>query len=128
MLGDLIGEFRGRNTAYRVLSDGKLEVTTQGTGKILGMDAFIASTTVGAMENGVFTGEVNCMITTMEGDAVMMKACAAGWSSEKGGVTRAASYQITKSQKLMRLTKMIGLHEYETDMKDEWTGKIWEWK
>ena len=37
MLGELIGEFKGRNTAYRVLPDGKMEASAQGTGKILGM-------------------------------------------------------------------------------------------
>jgi hypothetical protein len=36
MLGDLIGEFKGKNTVYRVLSNGKIETSGQGTGKILG--------------------------------------------------------------------------------------------
>jgi hypothetical protein len=38
MLGELIGEFKGKNTGYRVLPDGKIESTAQGTGKILGID------------------------------------------------------------------------------------------
>ena len=57
MLGDLIGEFKGKNTVYRVLSDGKMETSGQGTGKILGIDAFIIFTTVGTMSNGNFMGE-----------------------------------------------------------------------
>jgi len=28
----------------------------------------------------------------------------------------------------LRLNKVIGLHETETDMTDNWTSKIWEWK
>ncbi len=28
----------------------------------------------------------------------------------------------------MRLVKMILVHEYETDMSNNWVGKIWEWK
>ena len=128
MLGELIGEFKGKNTVYRVLPDGKIETSGQGTGKILGIDAFVATTSVGTMANGLFVGEVNSLITTMDGDSVMMKGNAVGWPSGKGGTTRAASLQTTQSQKLMRLNKVIGLHEYETDMNDNWTGKIWEWK
>jgi hypothetical protein len=128
MLGELIGEFKGKNTAFRVLPDGKIETTAQGTGKILGIDAFMLSTSVGTMANGLFTGEANTVITTMDGDAVMMKGNAVGWPSGNGGTTRAASLQTTQSQKLARLNKVIGLHEYETDMDNNWIGKIWEWK
>ena len=128
MLGDLIGESKGKNTGWRVLPDGKIETTAQGTGKILGVDAFLLSTSVGTMENGLFTGEVTSVINTMDGDAVTMKSFAIGWPSGKGGRTRATSIHTTRSQKLARLNKVIGLHEYETDMDNNWTGKIWEWK
>ena len=64
----------------------------------------------------------------MTGDAVMMKGNAVSWQSEKGGVTRASSYQTTQSEKLMRLNKVIGVHEYETDEMGNWKGKTWEWK
>lgn len=128
MIGDLIGEFKGRNTGYRVLPDGEMETSSQGTGKILGTDAFIVSTATGTMENGVFVGEENSVITTMEGESVFLRGIVIGLPSEKGGSSRGASYQITDSQKLMRLNKVIGLHEYETAMDDTWTGKVWEWK
>lgn len=128
MLGDLIGEFKGKNTVYRVLSDGKMETSGQGTGKILGIDAFIAFTTVGAMLNGIFTGEGNGLITTMAGDTIMLKMNSVGYPSGNGGISRGASIQMTQSQNLIRLNKVICLHEYETDLNDNWTGKIWEWK
>ena len=41
MLGELIGEFKGKNIGWRVLSDGKIETTAQGMGKILGVDAMV---------------------------------------------------------------------------------------
>jgi phosphoserine aminotransferase len=128
MLGELIGEFTGKNVVYRVLPDGKVETSNQGMGKILGMDAFIMSTAIATIANGTFKGEVNSLITTMDGSAVMMKGNAVSWQSEKGGVTRAASIQTTQSEKLMRLNKVIGIHEYETDELGNWKGKIWEWK
>jgi hypothetical protein len=129
MLGELIGEFKGKNTSYRVLPDGKIETTAQGTGKILGVDVFILSTSVGTMgANGVFTGEVNSSFMTMEGDSIMSKGVAVAFPSGNGGATRAASIHMTQSPKFARLNKVVGLHEYETDMQDNFVGKIWEWK
>jgi hypothetical protein len=129
LLGDLIGEFKGKNSAYRVLSDGKTEVSGQGTGKILGVEATMVFTAVSTvMPNGVFRGEGNGQIWTRDGDIIMVKMTSISWSSEKGGITRSASFQTTQSQKLSRLNKVIGLHETETEMNDNWTTKIWEWK
>jgi hypothetical protein len=111
-----------------VLPDGKIETTAQGTGKILGIDAFLISTSVGTMANGVFMGESNSVFTTMDGDTITSKGIALGFPSGNGGSTRAASIHITQSQKLARLNKVVGMHEYETDRTDNFTGKIWEWK
>jgi hypothetical protein len=124
----LIGEFKGKNTAYRVLPDGKMEVSGQGAGKILGIDAVMSFTAVSTMQNGVFVGEGNGIIMTKDGDTVIMKSNSIAWSTGKGGTTRSASLQTTQSQKLIRLNKIIGLLEYETDMNDNWTGKMREWK
>jgi hypothetical protein len=88
---ELIGEFKGKNTAYRVLPDGKMETMAQGVGKLLGVDAFVVSTAVGTMANGVFMGEVNAIVTTMDGESVFMKGNAIGLPSENGGVSRGAS-------------------------------------
>jgi hypothetical protein len=57
----------------------------QGTGKFMGADAFIMSTDTGTMANGVFVGEVNVLITTKEGESVMMKGNAVGYPSANGG-------------------------------------------
>lgn len=128
MLGELIGEFKGKNVGWRVLPDGKIETTAEGTGKLFGLDVFLVSTSVGTMVNGVFTGEVNSVFTTMEGETITSKGVAVGFPSGNGGATRAASIHTTQSQKLARLNKTVGMHEYETDMDNNWTGKIWEWK
>jgi hypothetical protein len=128
LLGDLIGEFKGKNTVYRVLSDGKIETSGQGAGKFLGTDAFVMFTNVSVtIPNGVYVGETNSIISTLEGDSVIMKGNAVAYPSEKGGISRGASTQMTQSQKLLRLNKVICLHEYETDMENNWVGKIWEW-
>ena len=128
MLGELIGEFKGKNTGWRVLPDGKVETTAQGTGKLLGMDVWMVSTTVGTMANGVFMGDVNSMMTTMTGDLVMMKGNAVAWSTGNGGTTRVATIHTTTAQKLARLNKVLGVYEIDTDMENNFSGKIWEWK
>jgi hypothetical protein len=43
---ELIGEFTGKNTGWRVLSDKKIETSSQGTGKFLGVEAFMVATVV----------------------------------------------------------------------------------
>jgi len=128
MLGELIGEFKGKNTSYRVLPDGRIETSAQGTGKMFGVDAFLINTSTGIMQNGCFMGEVNSAITTVTGESVTCRGNAVGYPSGSGGATRAASIQITSAEKMMRLNRVIAVHEYETDMVDNWTGKIWEWK
>ena len=125
---NLIGEFKGKNTGYRVLSDGSMEVSGQGRGKLLGIDAFIVFTTVGSNSGGIFMGEGNGVITTMDGKTVVLRMNSIGYPSENGGISRGASIQATDDEEFIRLNKTICLHEYMTDMNDEWTGKIWEWK
>jgi hypothetical protein len=125
---ELIGEFKGKNTVYRVLPDEMLEVSGQGTGKILGADALMITTSIGYMQDGVFNGEVHAVINTMDGQTINMKAYAVGYPSGNGGVSRGASVQTTFSEKFLRLNKAVLLQEYITDMTDNWTGKIWEWK
>jgi len=80
------------------------------------------------MQNGVFSGKVYASITTMDGQTVFCKANAIGYPSGNGGISRAASTQISQSEKFMRLNKAILIHEYETDLADNWTGRIWIWK
>ena len=129
MLGELIGEFKGKNTGWRVLPNGKIETTAQGTGKLLGMDVWIVNTTVGSISNGLFIGEVNSFITTMTGDTALAKGNAVAWSDGKdGGTTRAAAIYTTTAPRLARLNKVICMQEYDTDIENNFTGKIWEWK
>jgi hypothetical protein len=83
MLGELIGEFSGKNTVTRVLPDGKIEVSNQGTGKLRGMNAFIMSTAVTTTQNGIYMGQVDSIITTMDGSSIMLKGNAVSWHQRK---------------------------------------------
>jgi hypothetical protein len=65
----------------------------------------------------------------MTGNTEMAKGNAVAWSTGNGGgTTRAATIYTTTAPKLARLNKVIGVQEYDTDMENNFTGKIWEWK
>ncbi len=131
MLGELIAEFKGKISGIRILSEGKTEMTTHGTGRILGFDATYASTGVFShLPNGVLMEEANALITTLEHDVAALKvvriSVAAG--SGRKASFRDASYFTTQAKKFERLNKVIGVSEFETDENGDWTLKTWEWK
>jgi hypothetical protein len=125
---ELIGEFTCKNTGWRVLSRGKIETSSQGAGEFFGVDAFVVSTATGVMANGVFRGKVRSLITTKDGDTIWMRGTAVAYPQAGGGFTRAATIQLTQSPKLAHLNKVVCLQEFQTDMTDNWVGKIWQWK
>jgi hypothetical protein len=131
MLGELIGEFKGKISGVRILPDGKTEMSVHGSGKILGLDATYASTGVFIrMPNGVLMEEGNGLISTIEHDVAIMEIKRIGVAAGKGRSAkfREATYYVTQSEKLMRLNKVIGISEFDTDENGDWTLKIWEWK
>jgi hypothetical protein len=105
-----------------------MEVSNQGAGKLIGINAFIISATIGVMANGLFRGEVNSVIKTADGDNITMKSKAVSWQSEKNGITRASSIQSALSTTLECLKGVICLHEYVTGLAGNWTGRIYRWK
>ncbi len=131
MLGEMIGEFKGKTTGVRVLSEGKMELSQQGIGKIMGVDASIVTTGVASqMPNGVMMVEANGSTMTMDGDVIMVKIDGIGWMLGKGWKSsyRGASYQMTMSQKLAAMNKIVCVWELESDENGDWVLKLWEWK
>ena len=131
MLGKQIGEFKGKTTGIRVLSEGKAELSQQGTGKIMDVEASMVTTGVVApMPNGVMMIDGNGSCMTMDGDVVMVKINGIGWSTGKGWKAsyRGAAYQMTMSQKLAALNRIVIVWENESDENGDWVLKLWEWK
>ena len=130
MIGELIGEWKGKGT-FRVLAEGKMEVTNVGSGSILGKETTVMETVVMTrMPNGVTMVEGNGMIMTAEGENVTAKLSGIGWSTGKGLKCsfRGAHYFMTSSSKLASLNKTVGVYEFEQDEKGEYSDKIWAWK
>jgi hypothetical protein len=131
LIGEVIGEFKGKATGTRVLADGKMEVSSAGSGSILGKEASIMSTLVNTlMPNGVMMLEGNGMIMTAEGEVVMAKSNGIGWPTGKGlkSSARGATYFMTSSPKLASLNKTVGVWELETNEQGEFSSKSWAWK
>ena len=135
MLGELIGEGRGKITGLRVLpSDGqapKLEVSFQGTGKILGYE----TTNLGTYESvltpsGVFNGCGQGVIMTKDGDVATWTGTGVGKPTGKGMAAswRGSLQYQTASQRLAGLNKIVCVFEHEVDESGGTVDKLFEWK
>jgi hypothetical protein len=131
MLGNLVAEDRGRTTGVRVLPDGKVEQSGQGTGKWWGMEATNLSTNVATIRpDGTFTSEGQGLITTKNGDAMSVKIYGVGWNTGQGPAAKiiGAAFVQTASPKFAQASKLVLVFEYESDEKGDYLLKVWEWK
>ncbi len=134
MLGEVLGEERGKVTAFRVLpSDGhgsKVEVSAQASGKVLGLDAGSRVTYLSiARLDGTLYGEGQGIITTSEGDRATFTGAGVGKLTGAGSVSwRGALYYQTASERLERLNGVAGVFEFEVDQEGNTHAKVWEWK
>jgi hypothetical protein len=131
LIGEIIIELSGRIEGIRVLPDGKVETSEQGSGSVLRVKATWVATTVSSpMPNGVILGEGNGMITTADGEVVTVRKIGIGWSTGGGRKVsrRGVFFLTTQSQRFERLNRTVGMYEFESDEEGNWTAKIWEWK
>jgi hypothetical protein len=131
MLGNLVAEDRGRAVGFRVLPDGRMEQTGQGTGKWWGMDATNLSTLVSTFRpDGTFASEGHGLIMTSDGESMSVKIYGVGWPTGKGAAIkeRGAALTQTMSPKFAQASKLALVFEFETDEKGDYLLKVWEWK
>jgi hypothetical protein len=133
MLGELIGELRGKRTARRVLSaDGgfKVEVAFESAGKVLGIDVNeIATYWSASRPDGSLYGEGQAVVIGADGSTATWKGQGVGRFGEGGAVSyRGAVYYSTASPKLARLNGIAAIFEFEVDAEGNTRSKLWEWK
>ncbi len=133
MLGEQIGEEKGKVTVRRVLStDGgaKVEVSLQSSGKLLGVEHQSTITYTAAVRpDGTVYGEAQGVVTGKGGERATFKAQGAGKILDGGGVSyRGAQYFYSDSPKLSRLNSIAVVFEYEADAEGNTKSKLWEWK
>jgi len=136
MLGEKVGEFRGKITGQRMLppegSRPKFETSVEIRGTILG----IASTLVGTYwsvlrPDGKLYGENpgQGVLLTGDGDMALFRATGLGRFTGSGSAVsfRGAAYWETTSQKLARLNQAAHVFEWEVDENGEARFTLWEW-
>ena len=132
MLGEQIGETRGKRIVRRVLSSDpvKVEVTFEDSGKMLGISVNGFGTYISQVRpDGTIYGEGEGAYTTVDGELLAWKGSGLGRFKEDGAVSyRGILYYRTTSQKLARLNTVAGVFEYETSANGETQAKVWEWK
>ena len=132
MLGDQLGESKGRRIVRRVLSGDplKVEVSFEDAGTMLGVGTNgLGTYTSEARPDGSLYGEGQGAMITADGEAITWRGSGAGKILPGGSLSyRGILYFRTASQKLARLNNACGVFEYEVDTTGNTTSKIWEWK
>lgn len=131
MLGEMIGELRGKITGHRVLSVEccpKIESSFQDKGTILGVEV----TSMGTFwtiikEDGMLYGEGQGVLFA-DGDIVTLTAQGIGKMKGNGAEWKASVYFDTSSEKLVNLNNIVGVAEFDVDEEENTHIKIWEWK
>jgi len=133
MLGEMIGEARGKRTARRVLSTSpgfKVEVSFEDTGTLLGIPANTIGTYWSeARADGSLYGEGQGVVITPDGEVATWKGQGVGKIVSGGAVSyRGAVYYTTASPKLVRLNTVAAVFEFDVDVNGNTHSKSWEWK
>ena len=133
MLGEQIGEETGRVILRRVISvDGgtKIEVTTQATGKLLGVETRSNITyCAGIRPDGSLYGEGQGLVVGKGGEQATWKGAGVGKLGDGGAVTyRGALYYYSDSPNFRRLNAVAVIFEYSADADGNTKSKLWEWK
>lgn len=133
MLGEQIGELRGKRTSRRVVSvesGFKVEVTFEDRGKMLGVEGGNIGTYQSMPRpDGTLCGEGQEVFLTSDGETVTWKGIGTGRFTGGGAVSyRGAHTYSTMSKKFARLNAIAGVFEFEVDADGNTSTKIWEWK
>lgn len=134
MLGEPVGEERGKVTSTRVLSvdayGGEVEVSFSAAGTLMGLEVTDWGTYRSvAGTGGVLSGEGQGILMTRDGESITWTGQGTGRFTGPGNVSwRGAIYYHTSSQKLARLNGLCAVYEYEVDAEGNTRAKTWEWK
>ncbi len=133
MLGEQIGEERGKRTSRRVLDvtgGATVEVSFETTGKLLGVEGHDVGTYTSSIRpDGSILGEGQGVILAQDGSAVTWKGQGVGKFVGGGAVSyRGAVFYYSTSPKFARLNTVAAVFEFEVDAEGNIHSKVWEWK
>jgi len=135
MLGEKIGEVRGKVTGQRVLSsDGnpKMETSFEVSGTLYGVELMMMGTYWSTVrEDGTLYGECpqQGIIMTKNGEIGTWTAAGVGKFTGEGSAVsfRGAVYFQTVPQSLARLRTVAALYEWDIDAEGNAHAPFWEW-
>ena len=136
MLGEKMGDFRGRITGQRILqSDGlvpKFETSAETSGTILGIEAKVMATYWSVLRpDGHLYGECpdQGVVITKDGETATYRASGLGKASGQGSAVsfRGMAYFQTRSQKLARLNEVAFAFEWDVDEHGDGRWQLWAW-
>ncbi len=132
MIGELIGESKGKRIVRRVLSvdPPTVEVTFEANGTTLGIPSTGMGTYTSVIQaDGSILGGGQGIETTNDGEAVVWTGTGSGKFGPGGSVSyRGMLFYKTTSTKLARLNNACGAFEFEVGADGSTSSKIWEWK
>jgi hypothetical protein len=137
MLGEKLGEFRGKITGQRVLPavEGRptMETSFEISGTILGLPATMMGTYWSIVRpDGTLYGECpqQGLLLTQDGEMATWTGTGAGRFTGQGSAVsfRGTVYFQTTSSKLARLNGLAVLHEWQVDAQGNAHTPSWEWK
>lgn len=137
MLGDKIGEIRGKVIGQRVLPGEdyryiRMEITTQQTGQVLGLQGEdIGTYTVYERVPGQMYGEGQGGFYTETGEGGIWKGHGVGRITGAGmamEIRFSIAFQASPEGKLGRLNNVLVIGEHNVDSEGNVTTTMWEWK
>jgi hypothetical protein len=135
MLGDLVGEEKGKTTSLRVLDvqPPKMEISFSGEGKYRGVDGVVSATYWSVLRpDGVLSGEGQAMIMSRDGQEMVTSSGQRIGHFVGGGKIRyvgSVFYSTTSKGKLAFLNNLVAVFEHEVERESgNVSNKFWEWK
>ncbi len=130
MLGEKLGEASGQITGARVLPEGKMEISFQGRGMVLGHEMTETGTYVQTiLRPGVFHGEGRTIAMTADGSMYAWKGSGIGKPSgpAPAGKFGVAGSFLEATGDLERLMGVFAVIEYEVDAERNYHWIAYEW-
>jgi hypothetical protein len=132
MLGNQIGETKGKRLVRRVLSVNPptAEVSFEDAGQLLGVHVTGMGTYTSVVRpDGSILGEGQGLSMTDDGESATWTGKGLGKFGPGGSVSyRGMLFYQTNSTKLAALNNTCVAFEYESDASGNTTAKSWEWK
>jgi len=130
MLGEKIGEQKGRVTGRRVLEGARVETSFAGRGMLLGIPTQEMGTYISAMrDDGTLIGEGRGIMMGENGEMATWTGGGVGRFNGDGSMSfRGAIYYYSKTPTFKRLNAFAAVFEHEADTAGNANTTVWEWK